>query len=199
MKKIGLTGGIGVGKTFVASIFQQMGYAVFSADMYAKKCMQESVQLQDAIVQFFGDAIYKKGVLQKQELARVAFSDTEKLNKLNKLVHPFVQLEFQKWCKNQNSHFVLKEAAILFESGAYKNLDAIICVSAPVQTRIKLVMRRDNCSEKAVFRRIENQMSQEEKERLSDFLIVNNGKDKLLPQIIRISEKLINEPLNNKV
>jgi dephospho-CoA kinase len=190
MKKIGLTGGIGVGKTFVASIFQKMGIAVFSADIYAKRCMQESKELKDAIVQYFGADVYKNGELQKQKLAEIVFSDSGKLNVLNKLVHPFVQIEFEKWCKNQTSSFVLKEAAILFESDSHKNLDAIIYVGAPLQMRIERVMQRDKCSEKAVLKRITNQMPEEEKEQLSDFVIVNDSKEKLLPQIISISKKL---------
>ena len=191
MKKIGLTGGIGVGKTFVSSIFQKMGIAVFSSDIYAKRCMQESKELKDAIVQYFGADVYKNRELQKQKLAEIVFSDSGKLNVLNKLVHPFVQIEFEKWCKNQTSSFVLKEAAILFESDSHKNLDAIIYVGAPLQIRIERVMQRDKCSEKAVLKRIANQMPEEEKEQLSDFVIVNDSKEKLLPQIISISKKLI--------
>ena len=190
MKRIGLTGGIGVGKTFVANIFQKMGIAVFSADIYAKRCMQESEQLKNAIIQDFGMDIYKNEILQKQKLAEIVFSDSEKLNMLNKLVHPFVQVTFEKWCENQTSSFVLKEAAILFESDSYKNLDEVICVAAPLQTRINRVVQRDKCSEQAVLNRIANQMSEEEKKQLSDFVIVNDGKEKLLPQIISICEKL---------
>ena len=190
MKRIGLTGGIGVGKTFVANIFQKMGIAVFSADIYAKRCMQESEQLKNAIIQHFGMDIYKNEILQKQKLAEIVFSDSEKLNMLNKLVHPFVQVTFEKWCENQTSSFVLKEAAILFESDSYKNLDEVICVAAPLQTRINRVVQRDKCSEQAVLNRIANQMSEEEKKQLSDFVIVNDGKEKLLPQIISICEKL---------
>ncbi|MEE2699739.1 MAG: dephospho-CoA kinase [Bacteroidota bacterium] len=191
MKKIGLTGGIGVGKTYVANIFQKMGYAVFSADFYAKKCMLESTKLKDEIVQKFGSHIYASGKLQNQKLAKIVFSDSKKLSELNKLVHPFVQLVFEKWCKNQNSEFVLKEAAILFESSSNKNLDAVICVSAPLQKRIERVMQRDSCSKEEVIKRIDNQLSQEEKEQLSDYIIVNDGKEKLLPQIISICKKLI--------
>ena len=117
MKKIGLTGGIGVGKTFVASIFQKMGYAVFSADFYAKKCMQESVELRNAIIQSFGKHTYENGILQSNKLAEIVFLDGKKLNKLNQLVHPFVQLVFEKWCKSQTCDFILKEAASI---GIYK-------------------------------------------------------------------------------
>ena len=114
MKKIGLTGGIGVGKTFVADIFQKMGYTVFSADTEAKKCMQESKDLKSAVIQNFGDEMYKNGVLQKEKLANIVFNDSEKLNELNQLVHPFVQLEFENWCKNQNFKICNKRSSHTF-------------------------------------------------------------------------------------
>ena len=191
MKKTGLTGGIGVGKTFVSEIFQKMGYSVFFADLHAKKCMHESDDLKTEIKQNFGNEIYQKGVLQKNRLSNIVFNDTKKLQELNSLVHPFVQRRFEDWCKNQQSKFVIKEAAILFESETHKGLDAVICVSAPFEKRIERVMKRDNCTKEDVVKRIENQMPQEDKEKLSDFLIINDDKEKLLPQIISICKKLI--------
>ena len=190
MKKIGLTGGIGVGKTFVADIFQKMGYTVFSADTEAKKCMQESKDLKSTVIQNFGDEMYKNGVLQKEKLANIVFNDSEKLNELNQLVHPFVQLEFENWCKNQTSKFVIKEAAILFESRANKGLDAVICVSSPVEVRIKRVMERDKCNRKKVMKRIAMQMPQETKEKLADFVIINTENEKILPQILSVCKKI---------
>ena len=191
MKKIGLTGGIGVGKTFVSEIFQKMGYSVFLADLHAKKCIHESDDLKNEIKKKFGNEIYQKGVLQKNRLSNIVFNDTKKLQELNSLVHPFVQRRFEDWCKNQQSKFVIKEAAILFESEAHKGLDGVICVSAPFQKRIERVMKRDNCTKEEVIKRIENQMPQEKKEKLSDFVILNNDKKELLPQIISICKKLI--------
>ena len=190
MKKIGLTGGIGVGKTFVADIFQKMGYTVFSADTEAKKCMQESKDLKSTVIQNFGDEMYKNGVLQKEKLANIVFNDSEKLNELNQLVHPFVQLEFENWCKNQTSKFVIKETAILFESRANKGLDAVICVSSPMEVRIKRVMERDKCSREKVMKRIAMQMPQETKEKLSDFVIINAENEKILPQILSVCKKI---------
>ena len=191
MKKIGLTGGIGVGKTFVSEIFQKMGYSVFLADLHAKKCIHESDDLKNEIKKKFGNEIYQKGVLQKNRLADIVINDTKKLQELNNLVHPFVQRHFEAWCKNQQSRFVIKEAAILFESEAHKGLDGVICVSAPFQKRIERVMKRDNCTKEDVIKRIENQMPQEKKEKLSDFVILNKDKKELLPQIISICKKLI--------
>jgi len=191
MKKIGLTGGIGVGKTFVSEIFQKMGYSVFLSDLHAKKCMHESDDLKTKIKQNFGSQSYQKGVLQENKLANIVFNDAKKLQELNSLVHPFVQRRFENWSKDQQSKFVIKEAAILFESEAYKGLDGVICVSAPFEKRIERVMRRDNCTKEDVVKRIENQMPQEDKEKLSDFLIINDDKEKLLPQIISICKRLI--------
>ena len=190
MKKIGLTGGIGVGKTFVSKIFQKMGYSVFFADLHAKKCIHESDDLKNEIKKKFGNEIYQKGVLQKNRLADIVFNDTKKLQELNNLVHPFVQRYFEAWCKNQQSRFVIKEAAILFESEAHKGLDGVICVSAPLQKRTERVMERDKCTREKVMKRMTMQMLQETKEKLSDFVIVNIENEKILPQILSVCKKI---------
>lgn len=190
MKKIGITGGIGVGKTFVSKVFCKLGFPVFFADIQAKKCMTESLDLKNAITIKFGNEIYKKGILQKEILGDIVFNDRLKLGQLNKLVHPFVQIKFEKWQKQQTAPFVLKEAAILYESGTNVGLDAVICITAPIKTRLKRVMQRDSCTKKEVLKRMENQMPQIEKENLSDFVIVNDGKEKLLPQILDICKKI---------
>ena len=147
--------------------------------------------MKTAIKQNFWNEIYQKVVLQKDRLSNIVFNDTKKLQELNSLVHPFVQRRFEDWCKNQQSKFVIKEAAILFESEAHKGLDGVICVSAPFEKRIERVMTRDNCTKDDVIKRIESQMPQEKKEKLSDFVILNNDKKELLPQIISICKKLI--------
>ena len=190
MKKIGLTGGIGAGKTFVAEVFQRLGYAIFSADFHAKKCMQESEELKTQICKAFGNDIYVKGKLQKKKLANIVFSDSKKLQELNNLVHPFVHIAFDEWLIKQDSEYVIKEAAILFEGGANKGLDAVICVSSPMELRIKRVMERDKCSRERVMKRMAMQMPQETKEKLSDFVIVNTENEKILPQILSICKKI---------
>ena len=184
--KIGLTGGIGSGKTFVGAIFSKLGIPVFNADIQAKKCMADNVLLQQDIQNVFGDKVYENGILQKEILAEIIFNDTQKLEKLNKLVHPVVKQSFEDWCVNQTSQIVIKEAAILFESDAHLTLDKVICVSANEETRVDRVIKRDNTSRKQVFSRIKRQISQNEKEKLSDFVIVNDGVELLLPQIIKI-------------
>ena len=192
MKKIGITGGIGSGKTYVSSVFQSLGIPIFNADIQAKKLMTSSGKLMKLVKEEFGNDIYKDSDLNKEKLASIVFNDKSKLEKLNSLVHPIVKKEFNNWCKKQISPYVIKEAAILFESNSHVGLDAVICVSAPLELRIERLLKRDNYSEMEINQRIENQISQEEKEKLSDYIIVNDERNLLLPQIIKIHEKLIN-------
>ena len=186
MKKIGLTGGIGTGKTYVAKIFQKFGIPVFCADANAKELLQTNLKLINQVRKEFGSNIYIEGVLQSKELADIVFSDKSMLVKLNKLVHPYVNQSFISWCTNQESNLVIKEAAILFESNANIDLDIIICVSAPLEIRIKRVKKRDGVPKEHVQRVINNQMLQNKKEKLSDFVIYNDEKKLILPQIIEI-------------
>ena len=185
-KRIGLTGGIGSGKTFIGAIFSKLDIPVFNADLEAKRCMVEDKTLKQEIQNVFGDEVYENGLLQKEILAEIVFKDKQKLEKLNKLVHPVVKQSFETWCAEQTSKIAIKEAAILFESDSHLTLDKVICVSAPEETRIERVIKRDNTSRKQVIARIERQMLQNKKEELSDFVIVNNEEELLLPQIIKI-------------
>lgn len=191
MKKIGITGGIGSGKTYVASVFQSLGIPIFNADIQAKKIMTSSRKLIKLVKEEFGNDIYKDSDLNKEKLASIVFSDSDKLQKLNSLVHPIVKEVFNNWYKKQTSPYVIKEAAILFESNSHIGLDAVICVSAPLELRMKRLLNRDNYSEKEIKKRIENQISQEEKQKLSDYIIVNDEKELLLPKIIRIHKELL--------
>jgi len=192
MKKIGLTGGIGSGKTYISNIFKSLGIPLFNSDIEAKILMNSSKKLISQIKKEFGEDIYTNENFNKEKLSSIVFSNSDKLQKLNSLVHPIVKEEFDNWCKKQTSPYVIKEAAILFESNSHLGLDAVICVSAPLELRMERLLKRDNSSEKEIKKRIENQISQEEKENLSDYIIVNDEKDLLLPQIIKIHEKLIN-------
>lgn len=190
MKKIGITGGIGSGKTYISKVFTSLGIPVFNADVESKKLMITSKKLMDLVKSEFGENIYVNGNLNKEKLASIVFYDKSKLQKLNSLVHPIVKAEFEHWCTKQTSPYVIKEAAILFESKANIGLDAVICVSAPLELRIKRSMERDNSTEKEIKNRIENQISQEEKENLSDYIIVNDEKEMLLSQIIKLHKLL---------
>ena len=186
MKKIGLTGGIGVGKTYVSKIFQQMGIPIFNADEQAKKCMVENANLKLAVQLAFGENMYLKGVLQKDALAKIVFNNTEALAELNALVHPIVKQKFEDWCSLQSTSMVIKEAAILFESDAHLGLDSVVCVSAPENLRIERVQKRDGSSVEQIQSRMSKQMPQTEKEELADFLIVNDQVQLLLPQVLAI-------------
>jgi dephospho-CoA kinase len=190
MKKIGLTGGIGVGKTFVSKLFNQLGFPVFNADFEAKKCMVSDLDLMKKIKLIFGNVIYIDGKLQKEILADIVFSDTKKLNELNELVHPVVKQRFFNWCEKQESAIVLKEAAILFESNSHIGLDHVICVTAPEDIRIKRLQQRDNESINQLKGRIGSQMKQSDKEKLSDYIIVNDGVELILPQVIKILSQI---------
>mgnify|MGYP006158256775 FL=1 len=186
MKKIGLTGGIGVGKTYVSKIFQKMGIPIFNADEQAKKCMVDDANLKEAVQLAFGENMYLKGVLQKDALAKIVFNNTKTLAKLNALVHPIVKQKFEDWCSLQSTSMVIKEAAILFESDAHLGLDAVVCVSAPEKLRISRVQKRDGNSVEQIQSRMSKQMPQTEKEELADFLIVNDQVQLLLPQVLAI-------------
>ena len=188
--KVGITGSIGAGKTFIASVFEKLGMPVFNSDIIAKKCMQEDNILVHKIKQLIGEGVYKNGELQRNFLAEIIFNNKEKLFSLNQLVHPVVSQHYIKWCEKQKSKIVIKEAAILFESGLSNVLDKVICVSANKETRIQRVMMRDNCSRDQVLNKMSQQMTQREKEKLSDFIIINDNKKLILPQILDIITKI---------
>lgn len=188
--KIGLTGGIGSGKTFVSTILTKLKIPVFNADFEAKKCMGENESIKEKIQDLFGNKVYKEGVLQSNILADIVFNNSQKLEDLTKLVHPLVRLSFDNWCADQNSRIVIKEAAILFESNSHLHLDKVICVSASEKNRIDRVVKRDNTSREEVLARMDMQIPQYEKEKLSDFVIINNEVELLLPQIIKITNQI---------
>ena len=191
MKKIGLTGGIGVGKTYVSEVFHKLKVPVFNADIKAKECLNNDKNLIVAVKQYFGENIYNRDGLRREILADIVFNDVQALKKLNSIVHPFVYEKFISWCSNQNSNIVIKEAAILFESKSHLELDAIICVSADKKNRITRIQERDGLILEDIQKRMNYQMSQKKKEKLSDFIIYNNGKELILPQVLYILKKII--------
>ena len=188
--KVGVTGAIGAGKTFVSSIFEKLGFPVFNSDVEAKKCMQSDMYLIEQIKVIFGDKVYENNILQKDILSEIIFNNNEKLKSLNHLIHPVVSKNFMNWCELQNSDIIIKEAAILFESGSNDFLDKIICVSAEEEIRIKRVMLRDKCDKNRVLSVMSKQMTQKEKEKLSDFIIINDDKKLLMPQIVDVITKI---------
>ena len=193
MLKIGLTGGIGSGKTTVTKIFEKFNIPIFYSDFEAKKCMQSDVSLIKNIKATFGSDIYSNRKLEKDRLARIIFNNDSALQTINRLVHPAVQRVFEEWCSMQNSSYVLKEAAILFESGSDKDLDHIICVSAPDELRMERVMKRDGIIESQVLERMSKQWKQSRKIDLAHFNIVNDEKQLLIPQVLSVHSLLLSQ------
>lgn len=173
-KIIGLTGGIGSGKTTLATYIESLGIPVFIADDEAKKLIQSAEVLRE-INAVFGEAVFEKGQLNRQELASIVFSNPEKLSQLNGIIHPAVKRQFKIWLdENQSAPFVVYEAAILFESGSYQNCDYIITITAPLEDRIARVMQRDNSSREQVLNRINAQWTDEQRAAKSNFVIENS-------------------------
>ena len=173
MKIIGLTGGIGSGKTTVANHFTGAGIPVYIADDEARKIMQSPEILRE-IKKIFGSVIFKNEVLNRQKLAEIVFSNSDKLKQLNAIIHPAVKKHFGNWILNyKNSPFVIYETAILFESGSYKDCDKIITVTAPLETRIERVIQRDKTSRENVLKRIKMQWTDDQRLDKSDFVIEN--------------------------
>lgn len=188
---IGLTGGIGSGKTTVANAFAKYGVPVYIADLEAKNLMATSKALKAKIINAFGDEAYSNGIPNRSYLSKLVFNDPGKLNKLNSFVHPAVQRHFKKWLAKQTASYVIKEAAILFESGSYKDCDKIITVTAPLETRIQRVMQRDAVNYQDVLVRIKNQWPEEEKIKRSHFVIENISLEKTLKKVEEIHLKLL--------
>ncbi len=191
-KIIGLTGGIGSGKTTIGKHFQSLGVPVYIADDAAKG-VTESPEVLSQIKNTFGASIFDNGKLNRKALGAVVFSDAKKLKELNAIIHPAVRLHFLEWVKQHaNDPFVIKEAAILFESGSNVDCDYVITVVAPQEFRIKRVMDRDNTNRKTVLERIENQWSDEERISKSDFVIENINLQEAKNQAGEILKKITN-------
>ena len=174
MLKIGLTGGIGTGKTTVANIFSDLGVPIYNSDLRAKKLMTSNKNLGKSITQSFGNESFKDGYLNKNYLSELVFNSKESLYKLNSIVHPFVAEDFKSWVADQDAKYIIKEAAILIESGAYKQMDKTILVTCSLSIRIKRVLARDRSLEGDVLKRINNQMNEKEKIKYSDYTIEND-------------------------
>jgi len=191
MKKIGITGGIGVGKTYVSDILRKLDYPVYNSDEVSKKIMNTNLELIKLIKNEFGEDIYTSdNKLNSSRLSSLVFSDRLILAKINSIVHPFIFDDFKLWCLKQSSSIVFKEAAILFESGANNDLDAVICISADDNLRIERIKKRDGRTEEDIRLIISSQIDQVRKEEMSDYKIINNGKTSLLMQINEIIEDL---------
>ncbi|MDR0660876.1 MAG: dephospho-CoA kinase [Prevotellaceae bacterium] len=191
MLKVGLTGGIGSGKTFVANIFAHLGIPVYYADAETKQLYNTDVSLIQQLRDTFGGSIFEGNILNKKALAAIAFADSKALSALNALVHPAVEKRFNEWVKNQNSPYVIQEAAILFESGFNKLMDKVIVVTAPEGLRINRVIKRDGVSEDDIRKRMQHQLPQAKLISLADFTITANDATPMLPQVLAIHNQLL--------
>ena len=193
MIKIGLTGGIGTGKSYISLIFNAFNIPIYNSDIEAKKLYyNDDVKIE--MITNFGNQVYlSTGKINKEYLSKLIFSDKNALKKINSIIHPRVKSHFLEWIKLNNTvPYIIKESAILFESGAYKHTDKIIVVTAPLDIRIKRVKTRDNITEEIVRKKISNQLSQSDLVKNSDFIIVNDEKQALLPQISKLHETFTN-------
>jgi dephospho-CoA kinase len=189
MLKIGLTGGIGSGKTTVAKVFETLGIPVYYADDAAKRLLNTNQELKEKVIYHFGDGAYTKGELNRKYLADIVFNNKEKLDLLNSLTHPITIQDAEEWMNGQTAPYAIKEAALLFESGAAEKLDYIIGVYAPQHIRVKRVMDRDHLTTEEVVKRISRQIDEEMKMKLCNFVITNNGQQLVLPQVMELDKK----------
>jgi dephospho-CoA kinase len=187
MKILGLTGGIGSGKSVVAELLQTMGIPVYDSDTRSKSLCDTDVTLKRSIINLFGAEIYKNDLLNRSALADRVFSDSKALQAVNALIHPVVERDFKVWVEAHNQYpIVVQETAILFEAGLDSLFDQIICVSAPESVRIERVCRRDDTNSESVRKRMSNQITEEEKIKRSDLIIINDGIQAVLPQVLKI-------------
>ena len=191
MLKIGLTGGIGSGKTTVAKIFEVLGIPVYYADDTAKKMMTDDEDLRFEIIKNFGPKSYLDGKLNRSFLAKTVFSDPEKTKLINSIIHPATIVDAERWMQKQKAPYAIKEAALIFEANAEKNLDLVIGVSSPLELRLQRVFMRDGMNREAMEKRMKNQIAEEDKMNRCDFVINNDETTLLIPQVITLHETLL--------
>lgn len=193
MYKVGITGGIGSGKSSVCSLLAAYGVPVYDSDAEAKRLMEQSVDLREALCEAFGEECYSVQGLNRAYLASKVFGDAEQLQRLNSIVHPAVRADFAVWAESQRAPYVVLESAILFESGFNNVVDTTLAVLAPLEERIRRTMERDNTDRESVMRRIGHQLSDDELHRLSNNSIVNIRRDYLESDVEQLHKKLLYE------
>ncbi len=191
MLKIGLTGGLGSGKTTVAHIFEVLGIPVYYADAASKRLMNDDEKVKAAVQNAFGKKVYPEGKLDRKYLAEIVFKDEKKLELLNSIVHPATLRDADEWISKQTAPYAIKEAALIFESGSHQNLDYVIGVKAPLHLRLQRAMKRDNISHEEAMARINKQINEEIKMRLCDFIIINDEQQMVIPQVLALHQKLL--------
>lgn len=191
MIKVGITGGIGTGKSTVAKAFSVLGIPVFNADDAAREIMNHNEELRKKIIALFGEQAYTRDGLNRKFIADIVFNDAYKLEQLNSIVHPVTIAAAEQWMQQQTTAYALKEAALMFESGAAGHLDYVIGVYAPIHLRIQRIMQRDNTSRDEVMARINRQMDEDIKMKLCDFVIINDEQQAVIPQVLAVNDMLI--------
>jgi dephospho-CoA kinase len=191
MLKAGLTGNIGSGKSTASNIFTILGVPVFDADYHAKSLLSNP-EIKSQLSGILGTSIFLDNEIDRKKIASIVFNDKAALEKLNSVIHPAVRVKFEKWTsQNAQKPYLLYEAAIIFESGFNQQLDKIIMISASEEIRLKRVMKRDHASKEMVLSRMKNQWTDDKKCSLADFIIFNNNDELLIPQVLKVHQKLL--------
>jgi dephospho-CoA kinase len=191
MLKVAITGGIGSGKSLVCQVFKTLGIPIFNADVVSNQLVETDKELKDAIIKLFGTESYLNGNYNRKFIGNIVFSNPEKLQLLNDLIHPLAIQAAKQWFEEQHAPYAIKEAAILFESNAQQDIDIVIGITAPEAVRIERVMQRTGYNKEEVIKRIALQMPEEEKMAKCDYVIQNDNKTAILPQLLRIHEALM--------
>ena len=198
MFKVGITGGIGSGKSVICNVFQNLGIPVFQADIEARKLMSKNENIRTGLLDYFGEQVFKDEQLDRKYLGNRIFSDQDARTYVNSLVHPAVRVDFIRWVQKQGrTPYVIEEAALLFETGAWKELDYNILIDAAVETRIARVIHRDGINRAEVLARMSSQMDPLKAREFADFIIRNNVNDFVIPQVLRV-DKIIRELTGEK-
>ena len=191
MLNVGLTGGIGSGKTIASKIFEVLGIPVYQADIAAKSLMESNPILKNQLIEHFTENAFVDGKLNRKYIADIIFNDKEKLHLINSLVHPYTIQDGIEWMKKQTTPYAIKEAALIFESGTQSNFDYIIGISSPQSMRLNRTIKRDNTNRELILEKMEHQLDEQVKMKLCDFVLQNDEKTLLTTQVIAVHEKLI--------
>ncbi|MFP5471589.1 MAG: dephospho-CoA kinase [Bacteroidia bacterium] len=188
---LGVTGGIGSGKTTVCNVFASKGIPVYNSDERAKEILMHHPEVKKQLLRLFGQGVFTDQLPDRKKIASIVFSDKEKLKLLNAIIHPKVKEDFEQWKKEQTSKLIIKEAAILIESGAYKQVDQIVVITAPVEQRIKRVMQRDGVSRQEILKRLSNQFDDNTRLKYAHFVIDNSEGKNLDRQVDEVLKRLL--------